>query len=76
MIEKLADVTIIGTQGTADIQEGTQFIAIEPIRCIAGTDEGISMIEEVGGKADAFCDYTYAPAKSIRTKARTEGLGS
>ncbi len=76
MIETLAYVTIIVTQGTADIPEGTQFRSTEPIACIAGTDEGIAMIEEMGGKADAFCDYTYAPAKSIRPKARPEGLGS
>ena len=76
MIEKLAYVTIIITQqGTTDIPVGTQFRSTEPIRCITGTDEGIKMIERMGGKADAFCEYTYAPATSIRPKMRPEGLG-
>lgn len=70
MIETLAFVTIIVTQGTVDIPEGTQFRSTEPIVCITGTDEGIKMIEGMGGKADAFCEYTYAPVKSIRPKAR------
>lgn len=70
MIETLAFVTIIVTQGTVDIPEGTQFRSTEPIVCITGTDEGIKMIEGMGGKADAFCEYTYAPVKSIRLKAR------
>ena len=76
MIETLAFVTIVVTQGTADIPAGTQFRSTDPIVCITGTDEGIQMIEDMGGKADAFCDYTYAPATSIRPKARPEGLGS
>jgi hypothetical protein len=71
MIETLAFVTIVVTQGSADIPAGTQFRSIEPIRCITGTDEGIKMIESMapGMKADGFCDYTYAPAYSIRPKA-------
>lgn len=72
MIEKLAFVTIVVTQGTTDIPAGTQFRSTEPIRCITGTDEGIKMIEDMGGKADAFCEYTFAPAKSIRPKARED----
>lgn len=75
MIEKLAFVTIVVTQGTADIPAGTQFRSTEPIRCITGTEEGIKMIERMGGKADGFCEYTYAPATSIRPKARPEELG-
>lgn len=74
MIETLAFVTIVVTQGTTDIPAGTQFRSTEPIACILGTDEGIRKIELMGGKADAFCDYTYAPAQSIRPKARPEGL--
>ena len=70
MIETLAFVTIVVTQPTADIPAGTQFRSTEPIRCITGTDEGIAQIELMGGKADAFCEYTYAPARSIRPKAR------
>lgn len=70
MIDKLAYVTIIVTQGTADIPVGTQFKSTEPIVCITGTDEGIKVIEDMGGKADALCEYTYAPATSIRPKAR------
>lgn len=71
MFEQLAYVTIVVTQGTADIPVGTQFRSTEPIDCITGTDEGIAMIEnKFNGKADAFCDYTFAPATSIRPKAR------
>ena len=74
MLETLAFVTIVVTQGTADLPVGTEFRSTEPIVCITGTDEGIKMIEDMGGRADAFCDYTYAPARSIRPKARPEGL--
>lgn len=78
MIDTLAYVTIVVTQGTSDIPAGTQFRSTDPVVCITGTDQGIKMIEDMGQgmKADAFCDYTYAPATSIRPKARPEGLGS
>ena len=72
MSKSLAFVTILVTQGTADIPVGTEFVSVDPVACITGTDEGIKMIEEMGGKADAFCNYTYAPARSIRPKARGE----
>lgn len=70
MIETLAFVTIVVTQGTADIPAGTEFRSTEPAVCIAATDEGIALIEAAGGKANAFCKYTYAPARSIRPRAR------
>ena len=70
MFNKLAIVTIVVTQGSADIPAGTLFVATDPGDCITGTDEGIKMIEDMGGKADAFCDYTFAPATSLRPKAR------
>ena len=70
MIETLAFVTIVVTQPTADIPAGTQFRSTEPVRCSANIDHGIKVIELLYGKADGFCEYTYAPARSIRPKAR------
>ena len=72
MIETLAFVTIVVTQGTADIPAGTQFRSTEPLRCTVGIDHGIKVIELLDGKADGFCEYTYAPARSIRPKARND----
>lgn len=70
----LAFVTIVVTVGTAEMPAGTVFVSTEPVDCITGTDEGIAKVEAMGGKADAFCDWTFAPATSIRPKARPEGL--
>lgn len=70
MSKTLAFVTIVVTQGAGDIPTGTQFRSTEPIVCITGSAEGVKMIEAMGGKADVFCEYTYAPARSIRPKAR------
>ena len=70
----LAIVTIVVTVGTADMPAGTLFVSTEPVVCITAADEGIAKVEAMGGKADAFCDYTFAPATSIRPRARPEGL--
>ena len=75
MIETLAFVTIIVTQETPDFPKGYSFTLNEPVQCAIGIDQGIKTIELMGGKADGFCDYTFAPARSIRPKARPEGLG-
>ena len=70
MIETLAFVTIVVTQPTPDFPKGYTFTLNEPVRCSIGIDQGIKTIELMGGKADGFCKYTYAPAYSIRPKAR------
>lgn len=75
MSKTLAFVTIVVTQGAGDLPAGTQFRSTEPIVCITGSAEGIKKIEEMGGKADAFCEYTFAPVTSPRPKMRPEGLG-
>lgn len=73
MSKTLAFVTIIVTHtGTSGIPVGTEFVSTEPVPCITGSDEGIKKIEQLGGKADAVCDYTFAPATSIRPKARPQ----
>lgn len=70
MIETLAFVTIVVTQGVEGAPAGATFTTTEPVACIESANAGIKLIEDLGGKADAFCDYTYAPATSLRPKAR------
>lgn len=75
MIETLAFVTIIVTQDVDpkhgySLPEGSTFTLNQPLRCGIGIDQGIKTVELMGGKADGYCDYTFAPARSIRPKAR------
>ena len=70
MKEMLAFVTIIITQDTDGMPVGTKYVSTEPVPCVETITEITDVIESMGGKADAFCEYTYAPRKSIRPKAR------
>ena len=70
MIETLAFVTVIITQGADGLPEGTVFETTDPVQCIRASEEILAYIEGIGGKADTFCEYTHAPATSIRPKAR------
>lgn len=67
MIDMLAFVTIVVTQGT-----GMEFYSTEPVVCGEAMDMMIEAIEEVGGKADGFCEYTHAPVESVRPVMRPE----
>jgi len=70
MIETLAFVTIVVTQGTPEIPLGTRFYSREPVECAVAMDWAIQMIEDQGGKADGHCEYTHAPATSVRPTKR------
>lgn len=70
MSKTLAFVTIVVTQGVEGLPAGSEFILTQPVQCAIGIDQGIKTVELMGGKADGFCEYTYAPARSIRPKAR------
>ena len=70
MFEMLAFVTITVTQGVDGLPTGSQFRTNDPVRCSVNMEWLIARVEELGGKADGCCDYTFAPARSIRPKAR------
>lgn len=70
MLEKLAFVTIVITQGVEGLPEGTVFTTNDPVRCSVSMDQFIAEVEKLGAKANGFCDYTFAPARSIRPRAR------
>ena len=72
MIDMLALVTIVVTQGTIGMPTGTEFYSTEPVICAEAMDMMIQAIEEVGGKADGFCTYTHAPVESVRPVMRGE----
>ena len=72
MIDMLAFVTIVVTQGTAGMPTDTEFYSTEPVVCGEAMDMMIEAIEGVGGKADGFCEYTYAPIGSVRPVIRPD----
>ena len=72
MIDMLAFVTIVVTQGTAGMPAGIEFYSTEPVVCGEAMDMMIEAIEAVGGKADGVCEYTRAPVESERPVMRPE----
>ena len=71
MFERLAFVTITVTQGVDGLPTGSQFRTDDPVRCSVSMAELIRRVEDIAnGKADGSCEYTFAPARSIRPKAR------
>ena len=70
IIEKLAFVTITVTHGVDGLPAGSQFRTDDPVRCSVNMAILIERVESVGGKANGSCDYTFAPARSIRPRAR------
>ena len=72
MVDMLAFVTIVVTQGTSGMPTGTEFYSTEPVVCGEAMDMMIEAIEEVGGEADGFCEYTHAPVESERPVMRPE----
>ena len=74
MLETLAFVTVVVTHGVDGLPAGTEFKTNDPVRCLE-MGKFIVAIESLGARADGFCDYTFAPARSIRPKARPENLG-
>lgn len=65
----LAWIVIVVTSTAGDIPAGTEWVLSQPQECSVMTLE-ITMIETLGGKADGFCIYTNAPAKSLRPQQR------
>ena len=72
MVDMLAFVTIVVTQGTSGMPTGTEFYSTEPVVCGEAMDMMIEAIEEVGGEADGFCEYTHAPVESVRPMMRPD----
>lgn len=70
MFNKLAFVTITITQSIDGLPAGSQFRTDDPVKCSVNMAELIRRVEELGSKANGSCEYTFAPARSIRPKAR------
>ena len=65
----LAWIVIVETSTAGDIPAGTEYVLAQPQECSVMSLE-VAMIEALGGKADGFCIYTNAPAKSLRPQQR------
>ena len=65
----LAWIVIVVTSTAGDIPAGTEYVLAQPQEC-SRMDVEIALVESLGGKADGFCIYTHAPAKSLRPQAR------
>jgi hypothetical protein len=69
-IETLAFVTVVITQGVEGLPTGLALETDQPVQCVPVANEILQKVEAMGGQADIFCDYTAAPIKSLRPKAR------
>ena len=69
----LAWIVIVVTSSAEGIPAGTEWVLSQPQECNVMAIE-IAMIEALGGKADGFCIYTNAPAKSLRPQQRPTNL--
>lgn len=70
--ETLAFVTMIITQGAEGLPVGLTMETNHPVQCIAASEAITERVEQLGAKVDLFCEYTQAPARSLRPKARGE----